>query len=162
MDNYQARRALSRAEGIWCECGNHASDPSGQVICGDSSDRQAVLHSIERMAEREGVIYHLPNAALLFPELLEPEPETTPEPGLSCASRVEEGTQHLLINDAISVTASAYVYRLLHRQPLKHFMSFISLETTRPIEISAENLMAYLPGVNSNLIVEKPVFPTQV
>lgn len=142
VDNHQARLALSQAEGIWLDCGNHRN--SGQVVCGNSSDREEVLRSIERMDEREGITFHLPNAALLFPNLLEPEEETEPTPDVSCAELVEAGSQHLLVNDAISTAAAGYVWKLLNREPIHSLMTFVSLDTARPVGISKEEIEAYL------------------
>lgn len=144
VDNHRARQSLSQAEGIWLDCGNHAADPSGQVVCGNSSDRAEVLNSLERIDKRGGVTYHLPNAALIFPELLEPEQEPTLDPEASCAELVEAGTQHLLVNDAIATAAASYAYRLLHRIPLTHFMSYVSLDAMHAILISTETLRAHL------------------
>jgi len=144
VDNHLARRTLSQAEGVWLDCGNHATDPSGQVVCGNSSDRAEVLNSIERMDERGGVTYHLPNAALLFPALLELEQEPLLDPEASCAELVEAGTQHLLVNDAIATAAAGYVHRLLHRIPLIHFLSFISLEAVRPVRVSRVEMETYI------------------
>jgi hypothetical protein len=43
------------------------------------------------------------------------------------------------------VTAAAgYVYRLLHRLPLESFMSYVSLETIRPVPVSVEEIKTYL------------------
>jgi len=71
VDNEQARCELARAEGaLWLDAGNHRS--SDQVIIGNQTDRNVMLQHIDG---RDGVYTHLPNAVLLFPQLLEPEPE---------------------------------------------------------------------------------------
>jgi PRTRC genetic system ThiF family protein len=143
VDNYQARRALARAEcTCWLDMGNHAQ--SGQAICGTSSDRERVLKALDRMEKQGGVIHDLPNAALVFPELLEPIPEPKSDPAVSCAELVEAGTQHLLINDAIATAAAGYVYRLLHRKPLVSFLSFVNLEAIRQVPVSADEITVYL------------------
>ncbi len=142
VDNHQARRALAEARGLWLDCGNHGE--TGQVICGSSSDREAVRRGIERMAGQGGVIHDLPNAALVFPGLLEPDPEPQPASDVSCAELVEAGSQHLLINDAVATAAAGYVWKLLHRLPLTSFISFVSLDTIRPVPVSAEEIGAYL------------------
>jgi PRTRC genetic system ThiF family protein len=141
VDNHEARRTLTRADGLWCDCGNHAVDPSGQVICGSTSDRQIMLDALSRMESPGGVIHHLPNAALVFPELLEPDPEPGPDPDVSCGDLPE---QNLLINDAVATCAAAYIWKLLHRKPLVSFMSFVSLEAIRPVPVSSEEIRAYL------------------
>ena len=70
---------------------------------------------------------YLPNAALLFQQLLEP-PEPAPQPeteGLSCAELVTLGEQSLFVNDLVASIAAQYIWRLLYRQPLQTFVSFI-------------------------------------
>jgi PRTRC genetic system ThiF family protein len=142
VDNHEARRALSRAKCMTLDCGNHATEPVGQVAIGSNSNREQVLRELERMAARDGVVTHLPSPYLVFPDLLQPEEE--PEPDLSCQQRIEAGRQHILINDCVAVTAAGYIWRLLHRQPLTSFASFISLHAVRPVIISAEEIRHYL------------------
>lgn len=95
VDNHDARRELAQAEGIWLDAGNHFD--SGQVCLGNTSDCETMLRHIEG---DEGKYRYLPSPALLFPQLLEPEPQPTPQPNLSCADLVARGDQHLLINGA--------------------------------------------------------------
>ncbi|MBN1121797.1 MAG: ThiF family adenylyltransferase [Anaerolineae bacterium] len=139
VDNHEARRALARAGCLWGDSGNHLA--SGQFVIGDSSDRETVLDALARMETQGGVIHHLPNAALVFPELLEPNPEPGPAPGASCGDLMD---QALLINDAVAVAAASYVFRLLHRIPLTSFISFVSLEAIRPVPVSDEEIRTYL------------------
>src|SRR5260221_6637173 len=73
VDNHLARSELAKARGVWIDSGNAAS--SGQVAIGSTSDKQEALRSIEF-----GSFRSLPNAALVFPALLEPEPEPTSQP----------------------------------------------------------------------------------
>ncbi|GAB4482613.1 MAG: hypothetical protein Kow00124_31580 [Anaerolineae bacterium] len=137
MDNHLARRALSLVNTLWLDTGNHAE--SGQVICGTTSDPVLVRDALEK---NSGVISVLPNAALVFPEPL--EPEETPAPAASCAELVEAGVQHLLINDSVATAAASYIYRLLYRRPLTSFMTFVSLDAVRPVLISKESIGAYV------------------
>ena len=143
VDNHEARRMLAQAEcTCWLEQGNHLQ--SGQSICGTISDRTRILDALDRMDRQGGVIHDLPNAALIFPELLEPDPDPEFEPGVSCADLAELGQQHILINDAIATAGATYVYRLLHRIPLTSFMSFVNLDAIRPVPVSSEEIRAYL------------------
>ncbi len=95
VDNHLARQELARINGIWLDCGNHRS--SGQVVLGNTSDRELMLRHLQNNNEK---YLYLPNAALLFPALLEPETatEVVNEP-VSCADLVLQGDQHLLVND---------------------------------------------------------------
>lgn len=160
VDNHEARKELSRVQGLWIDCGNHHD--SGQVCIGTISDRDFMLRHIDG---DNGKYRHLPNAALLFPQLLEPEAkaEPTPEP-VSCADLTARGEQHLIVNDLVACTAGQYLYKLLHRQPIHTFLSYVSVDTitVRSIPVEKSELLGYLQAVNSKLTVENPNFPTQV
>ncbi len=147
VDNDAARRELARVEGaLWLDCGNFTA--SGQVALGNTCDRERVLRGFEGQPER---IAHLPNAALLFPQLLEsevvsdPEPERH-EPELSCAELVAQGEQGLFVNDLVASVAAQYLWRLLYRQPVQSFASFIDGDSLslRSLPICREELLAYL------------------
>ncbi len=140
VDNERARQQLAAAEGVlWLDCGNFAN--AGQVIIGNTSKREWALRQIE--ADTPTYRY-LPNAALLFPQLLEPEPPTIAPP-LSCAD-LAVGEQGLLINDLIAAIASQYIWKLLYRRPIQSFASFIdgdSLSVRSPM-ICRDELLPYL------------------
>lgn len=143
VDNHLARCELAKIErGIWIDAGNHAD--SGQVVIGNTGDSDVMRRHLDG---RDGKYSYLPNAALLFPQLLEPEPEPTPAPEtLSCTELVAAGTQQLLVNDWIAIVASQYLYKLLHRQPIRTFLSYISSDAlgVRSVPICQEELSAYL------------------
>lgn len=145
VDNYQARRALAATRDVvYIDTGNHHD--AGQVMIGTSSNRERVLQAVEAAGE-SGTTRTLPNITLVFPELLEPPVEERPEPDtLTCSERVEQGGQHLLVNDLVATICAGYVYRLLHRQPVTSFLNFIDLDSlaTRPIPISRDNILSYL------------------
>lgn len=143
VDNHLARHALAQAGGLWIDAGNHHA--SGQVVVGNSDNRDEVLGALERLPDN-GLLSVLPNAALLFPELLEPE-AALEQPDASCAELVESGQQHLLVNDAIATVAAQATYSLLHRQPLSAGLTYLALGdalTVRPVPITAETLRASL------------------
>ncbi len=139
VDNHMARRALAEVNTLWLDCGNHAE--SGQVICGTTSDPVLVRDALEK---NNGVISVLPNAALIFPELLKPEETPAPHANASCAELVEAGVQHLLVNDAIAIAAANYTYRMLYRKPFTSYMAFVSLEAVRPVPITKEDIEAFI------------------
>lgn len=142
VDNHLARRALAKRDGVlWIDCGNHFS--AGQVVIGTTKDRLVVRKELKH-AKSSAEINVLPNAAALFPALL--EPEATTEPEVSCADLVALGEQHLLINDLIAGVAAGYVYKLLHRQPITTFISYVDLDlmNVRSVPITAENLRPFL------------------
>ena len=140
VDNETARRELAAVRGLWLDCGNHFS--SGQVILGNSDERENVLRGLDAAGD---VVRVLPNAALLFPQLLEPEPALTLQ-HQSCADLVTQGTQHLLVNDWLAAVAAQYVYKLLHRQRIDSFMTYVNVDTlaTKSLPISADEIRAYL------------------
>jgi PRTRC genetic system ThiF family protein len=136
VDNHQARRAIVAAtEGVTVlECGNARTH--GQVVLSNTGSLEKVMGAIERM-EREqpdnvtrNNIYqpchHLPNIALLYPELLEPEPPQ-PASDASCAELIAKGDQHLLVNDFMAMIAGQYLYKLLYREPITTFMTIVDL-----------------------------------
>lgn len=144
VDNHRARRELAEARGaVWIDTGNHFN--AGQVIIGNTSDHDTAMRHIDG---QHGRYSYLPNAGLLFPALLEPEPEAKPqpEPQLSCAELVAVREQDLLINDWMAVAAAQYVYKLLHRQPITSFASYISADglSVRSLPICRDELLPYL------------------
>lgn len=142
VDNHLARRELAQVSGVWLDCGNHRA--SGQVVLGNTSDRDLVRRQIEG---DKGSYHYLPNTALLFPALL--EPELTPEADtelLSCADLVLQGDQHLMVNDWMACAAASYLYALLRRQPVTTFATFVSLDglSVRSLPICGDELTPYL------------------
>jgi PRTRC genetic system ThiF family protein len=144
VDNHEARRALAETRGLWIDAGNHYD--SGQVVVGTTADREEILRALDTM--RDNTLSALPNAALVFPDLLEPD-STLPDPpeDLSCAELVAHGEQHLLINDAIAAVAAQYTYRLLYRQPLTTFLTFAAVgeaPSVRSTTITKQDLLTYV------------------
>lgn len=142
VDNHLARRELANIkQTVWIDTGNHFA--SGQVVIGNTSDADLMRRHVDG---REGKYLYLPNAALLFPQLLEPEPEPAQPELLSCAELVYRGDQNLLINDWVAPVAAQYLYKLLHRQPITTFLTYISSDglSVRSITICREELAAYL------------------
>jgi PRTRC genetic system ThiF family protein len=165
VDNHLARRELSKAAGVWIDAGNDRT--TGQVVIGNTSSVSVVQNMLEQQPRAKAVRHsdfvehgtradgepletwrHLPNAAMIFPALLEPEPAPTSNIiDLSCADLVSTGEQHLLINDMISGIAAKYFYDLAFRRPIASFMTFLDLDSLamRSIRIDRENIAAYLP-----------------
>jgi hypothetical protein len=143
VDNHLARRELSRVNhAVWLDTGNHYD--AGQVCIGNTADPVILARHLDG---KNGKFPYLPNAALVFPQLLEPEPpKPQPVQPLSCAELVEEGSQHLLINDWVAVVAAQYLYKLLHRAPISSFLSYLSSDGigVRSVPIIKEELSAYL------------------
>jgi PRTRC genetic system ThiF family protein len=150
VDNEAARRELAQVEGaLWLDNGNHTH--AGQVILGNVGDLEVMLRHIDG---KEGVYAHLPNAALLFPQLLEPEPipESVPETqdtGLSCAELIVVGEQGLFVNDLIASIAAQYLWRILYRQPIYTFASFVDGDTlsVRSLSLCRDELLPYLEAL---------------
>src|SRR5574341_665531 len=124
VDNFEARRVLAAAHScVWIDAGNAHS--TGQVVIGNEGNAQIILDELKRL--KGDKVHRLPNAALLFPELLEPE-QSEPAPRQACAERVAIGEQHPLVNTVTAAVAGQYSYNLLHRKPLTTNLSFISLD----------------------------------
>ncbi|MEB2286607.1 MAG: PRTRC system ThiF family protein [Anaerolineae bacterium] len=147
VDNELARRELARAHGaLWLDTGNHRQ--AGQAILGDVGDLDLMLQHIDG---KDGVYTHLPNAALLFPQLLEPETSSESgqemrDAGLSCAGLVALGEQGLFVNDLVAAIAAQYIWRILYRQPIHTFASFVDGDTlcARSLPVCREELLSYL------------------
>lgn len=144
VDNHLARRELAKAnDAIWVDAGNHFN--AGQVVIGNTSDPETALRYIDGQNSKYP---YLPNAGLLFPALLEPEPEIKPqpEPEHSCAELVATREQDLLINDWMATIAAQYIYKLLHRQPITSFVSYVSADSmsVRSVPICRHELLPYL------------------
>ena len=98
---------------------------------------------------RDGKYPYLPKEGLLFPELLQPEPAVerpTPVTNVSCAELVMEGSQHLLVNDWMASVMGSYIYKLLYRQPITSFLTFINADdfVVQSKPICREELEVYL------------------
>ncbi|NLF74413.1 MAG: hypothetical protein GX573_01850 [Chloroflexi bacterium] len=147
VDNEQARAELASAENaVWIDVGNHRN--SAQVIIGDQSVREVMLHHIDG---RDGIYPHLPNAALLFPQLLEPKKPSESaqemrDAGLSCAELVAMGEQGLFVNDLAASVAAQYIWRALYRQPISTFASFVDGDSLslRSLPICRDELLPFL------------------
>lgn len=144
VDNHLARAEIAKAQAVWIDCGNHYS--SGQVVIGNTNEVEPIFFPGNMLVE-EGSLRLLPNVTTLFPSMLQPDLDAQSQPDLSCAELVEAGQQHLLINDMIAGIAAQYLYKLLHRQPITSFMTFVDIESLvmRSVPITEEDLRAYLP-----------------
>lgn len=142
VDNHEARKEINRVNGCGVYAGNHTD--SGQVCIGNVDDPDLMRKFING---RDGKYPYLPKEGLLFPELLQPEPpHPMLEPTASCAELVAEGSQHLLVNDMMATVVGQYVYKLLHRQPITSFVSYVSADgmSVRSVPICHEELCVYL------------------
>ncbi len=138
VDNHEARREIHQMKGVLIASGNHKT--TGQVCIGNTNDPELVQHDFGKATCR-----HLPKEGLLFPDLLQPEPMTA-QPVVSCAEQIESGEQSLLVNDWQANVIGGYVYKLLHRQPITSFLTFIDSEngTVSSKAICCEELAVYL------------------
>ncbi len=137
VDNHLARTELAKVHGLWIEAGNHLA--GGQVTIGNSGDRKQILRAI-----RNNDYALLPNAALLFPQLLaeEASPEA-PLPAASCAALVDSGDQQLLVNDFMASIAAEYTFKVLNRLPIRTFLTHLDLDVLamRSIRVCREELL---------------------
>ena len=144
VDNHLARRALAQAErALWIDCGNHRN--GGQVVIGNTDDREAVLNGLDAASD---VTRYLPNAALLYPELLQPD-EDEPTADLSCAELAQQGEQGVLINGFIANIAAEYLRKLLQREPITTYQTIFSGDvlSMRSTPITASSFH-FLPNCN--------------
>lgn len=144
VDNHLARQEMARVrlnepDGcIWIDAGNH--ETSGQVVIGNTACPGSVK------IREDGSTIYLPVASLLFPALLEPPDGPDATANLSCAELVEAGAQHLLVNDLVASVAAAYTWKLLMRQPITSFLTYVDVDglTVRSVQITQAALDSYL------------------
>lgn len=124
VDNYRARQALADVNHntIWIDSGNHKA--SGQVVIGNTTDVD-LLERASNHREKDKRKY-IPNAAMVFPELLEPAEEDEAE--LSCAELLQLNQQHLLVNQQMAMIAGQYLYKLLMREPIYSNYTIVDTE----------------------------------
>lgn len=137
VDNHEARQAIFDMNHIiWIDAGNDFD--TAQVVIGNTDN----WHQVIRQSTDENSLAILPVAPLLFPELLEPEPEA---PTVSCADLTAQGDQHLLVNQTVSSVAANYLYKLLHRQPVNSYATFLDLGSgaVAPRMITPDTLQAW-------------------
>lgn len=144
VDNHEARQAIHQINGVILGGGNHEN--SGQICIGNSDDPEQMQRNLDG---RDGKYPYLPKEGLLFPELLLPEPTSerpTVMTNASCAELVMEGSQHLLINDWMASVMGSYIYKLLHRQPIKSFLTFLNADdfAVQSKVINRQELEVYL------------------
>ncbi|MAS35377.1 MAG: hypothetical protein CL610_15310 [Anaerolineaceae bacterium] len=144
VDNHEARKAIHRVSGVLIGAGNHAN--AGQVSIGNCDDPDLMGRFLDG---RDGKYPYLPKEGLLFPDLLQPAPEAAPQSdqNLSCAELVERGDQALLVNDFMAAVIGQYVHKLLPREPIHSFLTYIAagdMPMVRSLPICREELSAYL------------------
>ncbi|MDX2141250.1 MAG: hypothetical protein SF123_24410, partial [Chloroflexota bacterium] len=110
-----------------------------QVVIGCCGDAALMRRHLDG---KDGKYTHLPNAALLFPDLL--EPDTTPAP--SCADAIAAREQSLFVNDWVALAAAQMLYKLLYRVPIHHFLTYVSSDgmSVRSVPIKKDELSVYL------------------
>lgn len=146
VDNYQARQEISKVEdAIWIDSGNDKEN--GQVVIGNSSKEQDVKRILNSRDETSKSLLKLPNAALVFPDLLEAPAQEKPqivEDDLSCAELLRRGDQHLLINSMMANVAGNYLYNLLMRVPIYTHYTYVGLHAMRSEPITIKHLKQYV------------------
>ena len=154
VDNELARTELAKVQNaLWLDCGNLAFTNAGQVVLGNTDDLSRVRHCLN--GSNQDKYAYLPNAALLFPELLEPEPPLSENAELqslapvSCADIVI-AEQGLFVNDLVASVAAQYLWRILYCQPLETFASFVNGDhlSLRSLPVCRDELLAYLEDRN--------------
>jgi PRTRC genetic system ThiF family protein len=154
VDNYLARCEIAKAthgySRLLISCGNHRD--AGQVCIGNlakQGDLKRYLTELEKYPHHHHLpLKALPNAYLLFPNLLEAEtPMVMPTPHMTCADLILHNEQDLFINDTMALVAARYVQQILLRQPIQSFLTFVSvagMTTVKPVPITVDNLKTYL------------------
>lgn len=120
---------------------------AGQVVIGNTSDHETAMRYIDGQKRRYAPLP--PQCRAAVPGAAEPEPDAKPqpEPERSCAELVATREQDLLINDWMATITSQYIYKLLHRQPITSFVSYVGTDgmSVRSVPICHDDeLLPYL------------------
>ena len=144
VDNPEARKVIhdqlsvdSYGHSVWIDAGNDRE--SGQVLLGDYRFR-----TTEKGRDKNS-LKHIPIPSLILPDLIESQPaEAVPEPAASCAELVLRWQQDLLINDWMALVVAQYVKRLLLREPIHTFLTYVGSNALAVRSIPVDDLPAYL------------------
>lgn len=149
VDNASARRDIhdflthTPAYGrqtIWIDAGNDRE--SGQVILGNSRDTKLTTHL------RSSNYSYIPYPSIILPDLIEETQNTTP---LSCADLILRWEQDMLINDWIALVVAQYVKKLLLREPVTTFLTYVGSNVLAVRSLCLDDLPAFLQstGISS-------------
>ena len=149
VDNWAARKAIARAKGaIWIDVGNSRS--SGQVVIGNADDITQMQYAINHAESSGNRIRSLPNAGMLFPELLAPDPdEAHLAATLSCAELLERSLQSATINQFVASIAAEYLRKLLYRDTIHTWYTTIDTATLsmKSTPITLDTIVSQTPGL---------------
>lgn len=158
VDNWAARAEINRAErAIWIDCGN--SRHSGQVVMGNTGKLENMMEELtrnrdpseQRFHDRSNLVRYLPNAGLLYPQLLEPDPDQERlAESLSCAERLALSLQSPTINQFVASIAAEYLRKLLYREDIYTWHTTINTTTLnmRSTPITLDTLLKQIPGLD--------------
>jgi len=123
VDSAAGRRAISdqladQWPPIWLDCGNE--EQSGQVAVGTIINPDLLRGCLAL----GGVCAALPAPSLIYPDLLKDAP---PRPRADCAAAMQDGTQSLMVNQAMAAIAAQYLYQIVISRRLATFCTTIDL-----------------------------------
>jgi len=150
VDNWAARKAIHRAKNVtWIDCGN--SRYSGQVIIGDTGELDRMTYAIKSVSSGSKTIRSLPNAGMLYPELLAPDPEEEQlAETLSCAELLELSLQSATINQFVASIAAEYVRKLLYREDIHTWFTTVNTTTLsmKSTPVTLDNILTHTPSLD--------------
>lgn len=117
---------------VWIDAGNDRE--SGQVVLGD--------YNRNGMALTNSAYSNIPIPSLIFPGLI--EESVSIEQPLSCAELILRWEQDMLINDWMALVVAQYVKRLLLREPIHTFLTYVGSNALAVRSIPVDDLPAYL------------------
>jgi PRTRC genetic system ThiF family protein len=131
----------------WLDCGNVRN--SGRVLLGSAYGYEALAGSFVVGPELSpgnhlgGRCASLPSPALVYRDLLTPEPEEQPDNGLSCAELLAANQQAFDVNASVAVEAAKFLTGLLLTRDLRRYAAEINVTSgvvrssyTDPAEIA--------------------------
>lgn len=142
VDNAAARKLIhDHADQLiaWIDAGNH--EFGGQVIIGNCTKPLRTNKVINYRPNNEGQYRHLPAPSLVMPALIEEDDET-----LTCAQLTAMNRQDIFVNDWMADVVANYVKKLLLREEIRTFMTFIDTKSMnmRSVPLTRRNLRARL------------------
>lgn len=149
VDNWAARKAIARAEGVcWIDAGN--SRYTGQVVIGDAGNVDKMTYALKSVRADSKVIRSLPNAGMLYPELLVPDPEEERlAQTLSCAELLALSLQSATINQFVASIAAEYLRKLLYREDIHSWYTTINTMTLsmKSTPVTIDNILTHTPAL---------------
>ena len=128
VDNRAARvqirnvidRFHNKLNAWWIDCGNE--EFFGQVLVGNAAKNIKKHFKTESLM---GYCSRVPLPHVQHPELIDTKKDVAEK---SCAARVMENTQSLMVNQSIAAIASQYLYKMVIKKEIDSYATYMNLD----------------------------------